>query len=163
MKKTKAGLAKSRTGTYHCYYCDAPLNPQTVTKDHRTPLCRGGTNLKSNLVPCCQPCNNAKGPLTVDEYLPVRDDPVALAALIRKIDTELALRPRRVRQRRNVTHVPEPSDPADVQPMEIARLTDLIERDHELMNHYALLGHHNMSQHYRARWVRHLRARQRLM
>lgn len=51
-----------------CHYCDIPLTLRTTTKDHLTPLCRGGSNLIDNLVPACLTCNQAKGILTEEEY-----------------------------------------------------------------------------------------------
>lgn len=51
-----------------CHYCDEPLTLRTTTKDHLTPLCRGGSNLIDNLVPACLACNQDKGILTEEEY-----------------------------------------------------------------------------------------------
>ena len=52
----------------HCYYCGATVSEDTSTLDHKQPLSRGGTNKRKNLVLCCQPCNQDKGALTVEEY-----------------------------------------------------------------------------------------------
>lgn len=54
----------------HCYYCGADLRAPGVeaTLDHRVPRSRGGTDVRSNLVPACRECNAAKGCLTVEEY-----------------------------------------------------------------------------------------------
>lgn len=51
-----------------CHYCENPLTLKTTTKDHLTPLCRGGSNLIDNIVPCCLACNQAKGTMTEEEY-----------------------------------------------------------------------------------------------
>lgn len=51
-----------------CHYCEIPLTLETTTKDHLTPLCRGGSNLIDNIVPCCLGCNQAKGTYTEEEY-----------------------------------------------------------------------------------------------
>lgn len=59
--------AGGRVGVY-CFYCGSFLPQKKVTVDHATPKCRGGTHDAQNLLPACRPCNNAKGPLTLDEY-----------------------------------------------------------------------------------------------
>lgn len=41
-----------------CHYCDR----KATTRDHVVPRKRHGRNYWWNLVPSCQPCNNAKGP-----------------------------------------------------------------------------------------------------
>lgn len=51
-----------------CHYCEIPLTLKTATKDHLIPICRGGSNLIDNLVPCCLRCNQAKAFLTEEEY-----------------------------------------------------------------------------------------------
>lgn len=55
---------------HRCYYCAADLRRHRdgATLDHRLPRSRGGTDARSNLVPACRPCNQAKGPLTVEEF-----------------------------------------------------------------------------------------------
>jgi len=52
----------------YCHYCEIPLTLKTATKDHLTPTSRGGSNLIENIVPCCLPCNQAKGTYTEEEY-----------------------------------------------------------------------------------------------
>lgn len=59
----------------NCYYCGAEIyvggrqkDPDTATRDHVTPLSRGGTNSKDNLVWACKSCNQEKGASTLEEY-----------------------------------------------------------------------------------------------
>ena len=49
-----------RAHRWRCFYCGKRLNHQTLTKDHRNPLSRGGTDFARNLVPACKPCNSGK-------------------------------------------------------------------------------------------------------
>lgn len=49
-----------------CLYCSVELtiiypSPASLTIDHIVPRCRGGSHDLSNLVPCCDACNHAKG------------------------------------------------------------------------------------------------------
>lgn len=48
-----------------CTYCRA----ETVEIDHRTPLCRGGSNTADNIHVVCRPCNLSKGRKTEPEFL----------------------------------------------------------------------------------------------
>ena len=41
-----------------CAYC---RDKRATTVDHLKPRCKGGSNLRSNLVPCCVECNHSKG------------------------------------------------------------------------------------------------------
>ncbi len=41
-----------------CAYCRCK---RATTLDHVKPKCRGGSNLRSNLVPACVECNHSKG------------------------------------------------------------------------------------------------------
>jgi hypothetical protein len=41
-----------------CAYCRIR---RADTLDHLKPRCKGGSNLRSNLVPCCRQCNHSKG------------------------------------------------------------------------------------------------------
>ncbi|MBF0333652.1 MAG: HNH endonuclease [Alphaproteobacteria bacterium] len=50
-----------------CYYCKAKLAGGGDI-EHMTPLARGGTNMKRNLVLACFQCNREKHAKTVDEY-----------------------------------------------------------------------------------------------
>tara|TARA_B100001250_G_C19817272_1_gene799345 strand:- start:13142 stop:14224 length:1083 start_codon:yes stop_codon:yes gene_type:complete len=56
-----------------CTYCEDwhtkwPNNWKTSIGDHVVPLCRGGTNLMSNLMPACGICNSKKGPKLLSEW-----------------------------------------------------------------------------------------------
>lgn len=46
---------------WRCFYCKCRLTPETVTKDHRIPASKGGSEFASNLVPACGCCNSGKG------------------------------------------------------------------------------------------------------
>ncbi len=49
-----------RLHSWKCFYCGKRLNHKTLTKDHRNPLSKGGTDFVRNLVPACKPCNSGK-------------------------------------------------------------------------------------------------------
>jgi 5-methylcytosine-specific restriction endonuclease McrA len=44
---------------YRCIYCGN--KPAKLTMDHITPLSKGGSHTKSNVVPACKSCNSSKG------------------------------------------------------------------------------------------------------
>lgn len=52
-----------------CYYCQIPLDRDSVTMDHIVPVSRGGKSTKGNVVPCCKECNNNKKALTPVEWV----------------------------------------------------------------------------------------------
>lgn len=52
-----------------CIYCSVPLTIKNISKDHRTPLSRGGTNNILNIVPACRTCNSKKNARTYEEYM----------------------------------------------------------------------------------------------
>lgn len=54
-----------------CFYCGCELNDSNITIDHFIPLCRGGANIKENLVACCFGCNNKKGKKTYEEFIKI--------------------------------------------------------------------------------------------
>ena len=41
-----------------CAYCGSEEN---ITLDHITPQCKGGLDIKTNVVACCHSCNQSKG------------------------------------------------------------------------------------------------------
>jgi 5-methylcytosine-specific restriction endonuclease McrA len=65
-----------READYRCFYCGvsctrrqglyAPVYP---TLDHKRPIARGGNWSRSNLVCACRRCNEAKGDMTVKEFV----------------------------------------------------------------------------------------------
>ena len=52
-----------------CFYCGCELNDSNRTLDHFIPLCRGGANIRENVVACCFGCNNKKGTKTYEEFM----------------------------------------------------------------------------------------------
>lgn len=52
-----------------CFYCGELLNKKTVSRDHKIPLSRGGSDSIENIVPACMQCNRVKNSKTVDEFL----------------------------------------------------------------------------------------------
>lgn len=54
---------------WRCRYCQIPLDSLSLTKDHMIPLCRGGSEWSSNLVPACGPCNQHKHTKTFKEFI----------------------------------------------------------------------------------------------
>lgn len=57
----------TRTGGV-CDYCGGQFNVAELTKDHRTPVSRGGSNGMDNIAAACWPCNLEKGTMTAEEY-----------------------------------------------------------------------------------------------
>ena len=51
-----------------CPYCGSRLTDKSVSFDHATPICRGGSPEFANITVCCLSCNTAKGPLTAAEF-----------------------------------------------------------------------------------------------
>jgi 5-methylcytosine-specific restriction endonuclease McrA len=49
----------------HCAYCGST---ERIEADHRTPLCRGGSNLITNILPACRPCNRRKHRRKEEEF-----------------------------------------------------------------------------------------------
>jgi 5-methylcytosine-specific restriction endonuclease McrA len=43
---------------HKCAYCESQEN---ITLDHITPQCKGGLDIKTNVVACCHACNQSKG------------------------------------------------------------------------------------------------------
>jgi 5-methylcytosine-specific restriction endonuclease McrA len=48
-----------------CYYCGAS---ETLYREHKTPISRGGNHTKSNIVPSCRLCNLRKFTMTEQEF-----------------------------------------------------------------------------------------------
>jgi 5-methylcytosine-specific restriction endonuclease McrA len=51
-----------------CVYCNTKLTRHNVSRDHVTPLSRGGTNDIRNIVPACRKCNIRKHTRTPGEF-----------------------------------------------------------------------------------------------
>jgi 5-methylcytosine-specific restriction endonuclease McrA len=49
----------------HCAYCGST---ERIEADHRTRLCRGGSNLIANVLPACRHCNRRKHRRTEEEF-----------------------------------------------------------------------------------------------
>ncbi len=43
---------------YKCAYCESEDN---ITLDHIIPQCKGGLDIKTNVISCCHSCNQSKG------------------------------------------------------------------------------------------------------
>lgn len=43
-----------------CHYCGKKFKAAELTMDHVTPLARGGTSTRGNIVPACGACNATK-------------------------------------------------------------------------------------------------------
>jgi len=51
-----------------CVYCNVKLTPKNVSRDHKQPLSRQGTNDIRNIVPACRSCNSRKHDRTFEEF-----------------------------------------------------------------------------------------------
>jgi hypothetical protein len=67
-------LLKVRFLGWRCHYCGITLTVQTLTKDHRRPLSKGGTNFLANLAPACAKCNSAKRARSESEFRSLRSN-----------------------------------------------------------------------------------------
>lgn len=71
-----------------CLYCGERFHPCDLTRDHVTPLSRGGRDAWSNVVTACEGCNQRKGARTPEEAampllaLPYRPDPASYLLLV---------------------------------------------------------------------------------
>ena len=58
-----------------CAYCGARLTLRSCTKDHVVPRSKGGLDILTNVVACCNACNARKADRTIgDSGLKLRDD-----------------------------------------------------------------------------------------
>lgn len=53
-----------------CAYCDSDDN---ITLDHIIPQCKGGLDIKTNVVACCHTCNQSKGHTPWEEWYSSQD------------------------------------------------------------------------------------------
>jgi 5-methylcytosine-specific restriction endonuclease McrA len=51
-----------------CDYCYEPLTYRTATADHVVSRMDNGLDRKENLVAACEPCNKAKGHMSVNQF-----------------------------------------------------------------------------------------------
>lgn len=58
---------KLQAFNFSCAYCGDSIL-QNTTKDHDVPLSKGGDDSIGNILPCCWPCNQAKGQMTGEEF-----------------------------------------------------------------------------------------------
>lgn len=65
-KTARTRLHEAQDG--RCYYCGRLVSLGAFSTDHITPRCRGGKG-PSNTVGSCKSCNNAKGSMTLTEFL----------------------------------------------------------------------------------------------
>lgn len=54
-----------------CVYCG---EEKKLTRDHKTPLSRGGSDGIENIVPACLSCNSRKGRKTAEEFIAMNND-----------------------------------------------------------------------------------------
>ena len=52
----------------HCAYCGCKLEYKNMQVYHVIPLCRGGEDAMSNMLPSCRSCNHYKATLTIEEF-----------------------------------------------------------------------------------------------
>ena len=72
MKKILIKEALAEFGYIKCHYCEKKLNENDtsgVEIEHKTPVSRGGTNKRSNVVLACCDCNREKGRKTEKEFV----------------------------------------------------------------------------------------------
>ena len=50
---------------YKCAYCESENN---ITLDHILPQCKGGLDIKTNVVACCHSCNQSKAHTFWEEW-----------------------------------------------------------------------------------------------
>lgn len=75
-KRSRRDFVYDRDGE-RCVYCGTAQRgptwqdkrPRRLTLDHVIPASRGGTNLRSNLVTCCDYCNETRRDMDIVEWL----------------------------------------------------------------------------------------------
>ena len=60
---------RARIAAGVCHYCGRKVGAAALTMDHVIPVARGGKSVRSNCVPCCKECNNAKKAKTPAEMI----------------------------------------------------------------------------------------------
>ncbi len=56
-----------RRDDYICLYCGGRFHESQLSRDHVTPVSRGGQDVWNNAVTACKPCNNLKGSYRPEE------------------------------------------------------------------------------------------------
>lgn len=57
---------------YRCHYCEqCNFTEEQITKDHKKPQSKGGTDSIKNIVPACLECNHDKADTPYEEYMRV--------------------------------------------------------------------------------------------
>jgi 5-methylcytosine-specific restriction endonuclease McrA len=69
-----------------CFYCKCEMqmfvsDETEATRDHRTPISRGGAMTGRNVVAACNRCNFAKGDMTEAEFFDILSDILAQSDL----------------------------------------------------------------------------------
>lgn len=55
---------------YKCHYCEkCNFTEEEITKDHKNPQSKGGTDSIKNIVPACLECNRDKADTPYNEYM----------------------------------------------------------------------------------------------
>ena len=67
LRKTPWWRQKLALGS--CYYCEKSFPGEALTMDHKTPISRGGSTTKGNVVVCCKDCNSNKKYFTPAEMI----------------------------------------------------------------------------------------------
>lgn len=75
-----------RRDNYTCQFCGRKCAADELTVDHLIPMARGGLDEPVNYVACCEPCNQRKADIPLEQFaqtvnvkveeLPVHGDPV---------------------------------------------------------------------------------------
>jgi hypothetical protein len=50
---------------HKCAYCESEEN---ITMDHIIPQCKGGLDVKTNVIACCHSCNQSKGHIPWEDW-----------------------------------------------------------------------------------------------
>jgi 5-methylcytosine-specific restriction endonuclease McrA len=73
----------------YCHYCGEAIYSKHITKDHKIPVSKGGTDEASNIVPACRACNTDKGDSDYLEYITKRLKSGRLSMVARKAFEEI--------------------------------------------------------------------------
>ena len=85
MRRTREALFKAQDG--RCFYCQREMTldigfGHTVTRDHVTPIHKGGRPAaRANVTGACFRCNQFKGSMTIVEFFKAHPDPSLLPEL----------------------------------------------------------------------------------